>query len=356
MPLFMSSAAAVQTTYTGLGEGLVVYTTDGQYHQAMVQNTTAGPTWCVDALTPIYPGDILDETSFEDAAWGQLTVDALKTVYRIASNSYPNENPSFPLSGDNNQKAASVQSAVWYFTDPGWILDPAEPRNDATVLANYNQLLAWTDGDASNGEFPVYPDVPVASLAVDPENASGEVGELIGPFTVKISDPSSKVTVSVTDGIAVDSLGVPLDPGYEYSNNEQFYITSDTPGTATATITGDVVAPPGRVFIAPERQRLFSITEFAGESTVAATATIVDTTSTSEPSTTVEGTVVTTSPVDTGDTESPTVIVGGTSVSAGTLPNTGLNGMSIASFALGIAMLVVGLTLNSVSKLRGLHS
>jgi hypothetical protein len=297
----------------------------------------------------------------QEAAFGQLTVDALRTIYRIAANTYPNENPSFPLSGDNNQKAASVQSAVWYHSDPGWILDPAEPRNDATVLANYNQILQWVDGNDANGEFPVYPNDPIASLDVDPENATGEVGDLVGPFTIKISDAASRVKVTVTNGVAVDSAGNAIDPNYEYSNNEGFYIVSDAPGTATAEITGDVVAPPGRVFLAPERQRLFGLKDFAGETTVVATATILASTTTTTTTVDVEGTSVTTGPATTAapvDVDNNDVQVGGESVTAaaGALPATGFNGMSAASLALGVALLALGITLNALSKMRSLHS
>lgn len=359
LPIFLASASAVSTTYLGLGNGLVVYGTTGPYEQAFVRNTTAGPTYCISIDTPIYPGDVLNEGSFTEAVaaapGGELTEDNLKQIVRIVRNTFPNNNPSYPLAGNDDQKAASVQSAVWSYSNT-WELDPSNPLNDATVIANYNLIRSWLDGDASNGELPEYtPAEPPASLEIDPANASAVAGGKAGPFTVKIQDGTSKVKVTVTDGIAVDSLDNPIDPNYEYSNNEQFYIQRDTAGTATAEIAGQVNSSPGRVFI-PEiegNQLLISVVPFEGDSQANATAEFTEdenTTTTTEPD--VEGTIVT-RPPEGGTT--PQVVVGGTQVQRGTLAETGLNGLSVASFAMGIAMIILGLTLTSLRRL-GMHS
>lgn len=352
----MSSASAVSTTYTGLGEGQIVYGTDGLYEQAMVQNTTGGPTFCISINTPIYPGDLLNETTYSDAVanspGGELTLDALHNIYRIVVNTYPNDNPSYPLAGDNDQKAASVQSAIWSYSND-WDLDPSEPRNDATVVANYNLIHQWLDGDASNGELPAFGSEPVASLSVDPASASGATGDDLGPFTVHINGAGSKVKVVVTDGVAVDSTGTAIDPNFEYSDLEQFYITRDSAGVATATVAGSVVAPPGIVFrpLTAEKQLLIGLMDIQGESEAQVEATFED-----------PGTIPTTTPEVLGTSVSQNtasgVSVQGESVSraaAGTLANTGLNGMSIAAFAMAIAMLVMGLTLSALAKLREIH-
>jgi len=362
IPLFIAPASAVSTTYTGLGEGLVVFGTTGPYQQAMVQNTTAGPTYCITINTPIYPGDILNESSYAQgvaaAPGGELTLEALATVNRIVRNTYPNNNASFPLAGDNNQKAASVQSAIWSFTN-NWVLDPSNPQNDATVIANYNLIRGWVDGDASNGEFDTYsPSEPAASLSIDPNAASANTGEKAGPFTVKVSDGVSKVKVTVTNGVAVDSNDNPIDPNYEYSNNEGFYVTSDTAGVATASIVGQVSSDLGTVYI-PEiegHQLLMAAGNFAGESEASAQATFVDveeeTTTTTEPE--VEGTIVTRPPA----TDDTGVSVRGTSVTSasGTLADTGVNGVSYALLAMGFSMIALGLTLTAVRKLGEIHA
>lgn len=357
MPLFMSSASAVSTTYNGLGEGLVVYGTTGPYEQAFVRETSAGPTFCIAIDTDIYPGEILNEASFAEAVAaaprGELTLANLEKIVRIVQNLYPNENASYPLAGDINQKAASVQSAIWSYSNI-WELDPANAANDATVIANYNLIHQWLDGDASNGELPDYAGEPAASLSVDPTNATADAGSKAGPFTVKIQDGTSKVKVTVTDGIAVDSAGNALDPNYEYSNNEQFYILRDAVGTATAEIAGNVTAPPGKPYIPviEDHQLLIGLKPFAGESVVSAQASFTEVEGTQvtdpeDPTVIVEGTQVTR---DTG------VQVKGTSVSAGTLANTGINGMSLASLAFGVAMIALGLLLGSFKKLGEIRS
>ena len=365
LPLFISPAGAVSTTYTGLGEGLVVFGTTGPYEQAMVQNTTAGPTYCISIDTPIYPGDILNEASYAQgvaaAPRGELTLEGLATINRIVRNAYPNNNASFPLAGDNNQKAASVQSAIWSFSN-NWVLDSANPQNDATVISNYNLIRGWVDGDSSNGEFDIYnPSEPSASLSVDPNSASANTGEKAGPFTVKVSDGTSKVKVTVTNGVAIDSNDNALDPNYEYSNNEQFYITSDTAGTATASIAGRVSSEVGTVYI-PEiegHQLLMAAGNFAGDSEAIAQATFVDaeevTTTTSQPD--VLGTVVT-RPGGTGTPANPDVSVLGTSVTSasGKLADTGVNGVSYALLSLGFAMVALGLTLTAVKRLGEIHA
>jgi len=346
LPLFISPAGAVSTTYTGLGEGLVVFGTTGPYEQAMVQNTTAGPTYCISIDTPIYPGDILNEASYAQgvaaAPRGELTLEGLATINRIVRNAYPNNNASFPLAGDNNQKAASVQSAIWSFSN-NWVLDSANPQNDATVISNYNLIRGWVDGDSSNGEFDTYnPSEPSASLSVDPNSASANTGEKAGPFTVKVSDGTSKVKVTVTNGVAIDSNDNALDPNYEYSNNEQFYITSDTAGTATASIAGRVSSEVGTVYI-PEiegHQLLMAAGNFAGDSEAIAQATFVD------------------GPGGTGTPANPDVSVLGTSVTSasGKLADTGVNGVSYALLSLGFAMVALGLTLTAVKRLGEIHA
>jgi hypothetical protein len=359
MPFFISSASAVSTTYTGLGEGQLVYGTDGVYEQAMVQNTNAGPTYCISVNTPIYPGDLLNEASFAEAIaaapGGELTLSGLQKIVRIVKNLYPNDNPDFPIAGDINQKAASVQSAVWSFSN-NWDLNTADSRNDATVIANYNLIRGWVDGDSANGELPAFVSEPEASISVDPESATAETNEKAGPFTVKIQDGTSKVKVTVTGGIAVDSSGVALDPNYEYGNHEQFYITKTTAGSATAEIAGSVNSAPGRPFIPiiKGHQLLIGLLPFEGESVVSATATFTDPEIDPE-----DPGVVTTDPEVQGTSVTrPTsgVQVKGTSVSAGTLANTGVNGISLAFLSMGVAMLVLGLTLTSFRKLGEIHA
>jgi hypothetical protein len=363
----MSSANAVTTTYTGLGEGQIVYGTDGLYEQAMIQNTTAGPTYCIAINTPIYAGDVLNETDFAGAlnpAPDELTVQALQTINRIILHTYPNDDPQYPLDGDNNQKAASVQSAIWSISN-NWTLDPNEPRNDAVVLANYNKIHDWVDGDLANGELPAFAGEPQASLSVDPTTANGHKNEKAGPFTVHVADGTSKVKVTVTNGTAVDQNGDAIDPNYEYGDGEAFYLTRSSAGTASAEIAGTVAAPPGLVFKIPvdqdprdpKTQRLVSLTEFAGESIARVTAVFDDPTTTSTPD--VEGTSVT-----------QTSGVGGSGVqvkgeqlvrpaatgAAGTLATTGINGTSMAALSMGLALVALGLTLSGLTKLRTIHA
>lgn len=353
MPLFMSSASAVSTTYQGLGEGLVVFGTTGPYEQAMVQNTTAGPTFCIAIDTEIYPGEVLEEASFAEAVAaaprGELTIAGLEKITRIVQNLYPNENPAYPLAGNIDQKAASVQSAIWSYSN-NWELDPSNPQNDATVIANYALIHQWLDGDAANGELPDFAGEPSASLVVDPANASADISGKAGPFTVKIQDGTSKVKVTVTDGTAVDSAGNALDPNYEFSNNEQFYITRTTAGDATAEIVGNVTSAPGRPFVnlIEGHQLLVGLKPFEGESVANVKATFTDPgVKPTDPI--VEGTSVTNNGNNAG------IQVKGTSAT-GTLANTGINGMSLAALALGVAMLALGLSLTSFRKLGEIHS
>ncbi len=349
----MSAANAVTTTYQGLGEGQVVFGITGPYEQAFVQQTSAGSTYCISIDTEIYPGELLNEGTFADgvaaAPGGHLTIGALQTIYRIVNNAYPNDNPSFPIAGDINQKAASVQSAIWSFSND-WDLDPANPENDPVVIANYNLLRGWVDGDEANGEFPAFVEEPAASLSVDPTSTTAEINEKAGPFTIRIQDGESKVKVVVTDGTAVDSNGNELDPNYEYGDGEGFYITRSTTGTATAQISGEVTTAPGTVYIPVivGHQLLLGAEDFRGTSTVNVEATFQDSTvAPSEPD--VGGITVERPAAGSG------VTVAGTTVS-GTLAETGLNGMSLAAVCLGMAMLVLGMTLNAMKKLSEIHA
>lgn len=352
LPMFTSSASAVQATYLGLGEGLWVTGNDGVRSQAMVQNTTVGPTWCVDYYVAVFPGDVLDEVPLTEGVGGELTIENLRTIYRIVLNSYPNENPAFPLEGNNDQKAAAIQSAIWSFSNPGWELDRVDVRNPQVLLDNYDKIRGWVDGDAANGEYPTYPSDPQASLSVDPENATGEVGTVVGPYTVNLVGGS--VNVTVTGGTLVDSSGNALDPATDFSDGDQFYITSDSEGTVTATVAGEVVAPPGSVYFAPLKQRLVGISEGEGETEVQVSAQFTPTTTTTsttvEPVPTVQGTSVTRVPA----VSDPGVKVAGTSVSAtGALPTTGAD-RNI--FYLGFTLMILGGTLLSLKKLSTVYA
>lgn len=355
LPLFLTSASAASVTYTGLGEGLWVTGNDGQGAQAMVQNTTDGKTWCVEYNAWIFPGDVLEKITIPEGVGGALTLENAKTIYRIMINSYPQENPAFELDGTIDEKAASIQSAIWSFSNPGWEPERFPGVNLPVVISNFDKIRGWVDGDPSNGEFPAYEDYQ-PSITIDPTSKEGSSGDLVGPFTINLH-AVSKVKVSATGGTVVDSLGVPIDPNYEYSNHEQFYLTRDEKGTATATVTGTSDAAPGSIYYAEGKQRLIAINDPAvvlsenveaifdpGEETTT-------TTSTSSP-VEVEGTSVTSGETNTG------VQVKGDSVTSasGTLATTGLNGISLTTFAMGFAMLLMGIALQSFKKLSEIHA
>lgn len=201
---------------------------------------------------------------------GGINAANLPVLVAIISFEYPNTDPRFPLVGSPAIQSAAVQSALWHFSD-GFELD--QVNNPADMIANYNTIL---DRVANNA----YPSLQGAdnTMIESPADTEGVVGEVVGPFTVRTH--ASILTLAITGATRVDELGNP-NPDTAMSNGEQFYLLSNTVGSATATVTGQNRIP-NAVGLFPEgqgataEQALLSVDVLAEEVSAQATASWVE--------------------------------------------------------------------------------
>ena len=104
-----------------------------------------------------------------------MTVEAiLATTTRTATG--PRASRS---TGSNADKARGTQAAIWHFTDGFEPRAPSPGDNPATVVANYETILAAVAAGLEGfGE-------PTVTLSITPpESTEGTVGGLVGPYVV----------------------------------------------------------------------------------------------------------------------------------------------------------------------------
>jgi len=248
-------AKALSTaTMTGIGAGQSVSGSNHSGFAGLINVTVDGvpsQTYCIDIGHHISSGQ-----TQEEADWADANVPNIETVARILNNYYPNTNGSLPgaylLSGSNNQLAASVQAAIWHFTDSFDL----NPGNDATVVSNYNAILAAV----ADGVLPLASD-PTPSLELDPVNLVGTEGEVLGPFTVETTAGPGSVTLAATNGAQILEWPSLAPFGGSASDGTQVALQLGAAGTSTLTASAHATVQAGRVFVTPanvtpKRQKL----------------------------------------------------------------------------------------------------
>ena len=134
-------------TFTGLGQHSTVrgtYTDSaGTAHPVtasageMLATVDGVPTqgYCIDFTHGISGG-----ASLPEADWAQMPVPPgrIDSIAWVLNHFYPQDDPKYPLQGTVAQKAASVQAAIWHFSDG---FDLGTSGNDAVISANYTAIL-----------------------------------------------------------------------------------------------------------------------------------------------------------------------------------------------------------------------
>lgn len=147
----------------------------------------------------------------------------------------------------------ATQAAVWRFSD-GKSLDEANPtpqnpaaKND--VLAVYNYLTG--DKNVGIGQQPS------PTLEVSPEEASGEAGDRVGPFTVSTSGDITEIVSELPEGVTlIDSEGAEINPEDVTDGTEVFFdVPADAEeGSGTFELTVNAAVDTGRLFVASDYQ------------------------------------------------------------------------------------------------------
>jgi hypothetical protein len=214
-------------------------------------------TYCVDLLTGTQRG-----LGYRLGQWSEAEVPLVGYVARILANYHPNTN--LPAAGgDVNLRAASVQSAIWFFTEK-FVLDTTDP---AYPLARDIVAAVLAAGPVGAAEPPSLQVVP-------PTVTTGPVGTILGPFKVTTTAP---VTITSSAPLFSDAAGtVPL-PATLPVGTTDVYVKAGFPGeievsaAATATVpSGNVYLYDGGTYGVPTAQKLI----LAKAATVAARAKV----------------------------------------------------------------------------------
>ena len=92
----------------------------------VLRGTTQGGTpnaislYCIDLLTSTYTG-----VGYTQGSWNQANVPNVGYVAQILNNYYPTV-PTAPTAPNDNQRAAAVQAAIWFFSDR-YVLNANDP-------------------------------------------------------------------------------------------------------------------------------------------------------------------------------------------------------------------------------------
>ncbi len=187
--------------------------------------------YCIDINTETYPG-----VGYALGSWDASNVPNVGYVARLLTESYPNTDQPASLT-DLNQKAAAVQAAIWFFSDR-YVLNTSSPLHD-TVAALVSHIIT---------EGPLV-EPPPPSLTLNPADASGPAGKLVGPFTVTTS--ARNATVTATGGSMFSDSGgtAPIPDGATVPSGQEIWVRSTGPSTAVLHATSEATVPSGNVYL-----------------------------------------------------------------------------------------------------------
>ncbi|WP_104161802.1 thioester domain-containing protein [Arthrobacter sp. ZGTC212] len=197
-----------------------------------VGGTTTAQMYCIDLRTSTRVG-----IGYENGTWDESNVPNIGYVNRILNTYYPSTN--LPTGVNNNDKAAAVQAAIWFFTD-GYVVDRGGNNLYSTVASIVNATIA-----AGPLEEPDAPDI-----SITPATAEAAVTGVAGPYTV--TSEADQITVTVDDGFGLfaDAAGtVPLTN--PVASGTQVWVRSEDGGTGPAAISARAVVtvPTGSVYL-----------------------------------------------------------------------------------------------------------
>ena len=189
--------------------------------------------YCFDILTDTYGG-----IGYALGTWNGANVPNVGYVARILSEYYPYV-PAQPSGlANTDQMAASVQAAVWFFSDR-YVLATSDPLRP-TVAAIVAHII---------DEGPVTQPSP-PSLDITPTNASGLSTEsVVGPFTV--TSATGEATVLATGGemFADASANTPIPDNSSVPTPAQIWLTSTGQVSAVLQATASAKVPKQNVYL-----------------------------------------------------------------------------------------------------------
>jgi Domain of unknown function (DUF5979)/Thioester domain len=178
-------------------------------------------------------------------SWEASGMPNVGYVARLLTDYYPHT-PGQPSGlGSNDQRAAAVQAAIWFFTDRFVVSTTGTGSNlRSTVVSIVNTVV-------SQGPLLT---PPPPSLTITPTHESGHV-DVLGPFTVTSNHPP--VTVTATGGTMYSNPAgtIPLGNGTthtESSGHLQIWLrrsAGNPTGIVILHATSTAVVPSGNVYL-----------------------------------------------------------------------------------------------------------
>lgn len=188
-----------------------------------ISGSTTAPMYCIDVRTSTRVG-----IGYENGTWDEATVPNIGYVNRILNSYFPTV-PEQPAGLNDNQRAAAVQAAIWFFSD-GYVVNPANPI--------YPAVQSIVDATIAAGPL-TEPDEP--DISITPATAQGPVSGLAGPYTVAAEDGAT-LTVTVPAGYSLFTDAAGTEPlTNPVASGTQVWVRSDNGGIGPATITARAV-------------------------------------------------------------------------------------------------------------------
>ena len=174
--------------------------------------------YCINILTSTYVG-----VGYELGDWTGANVNNVGFVARLLNDYFPNTHAA-AASADDNQKAAAVQAAIWYFSD-NYVLNDRPTRSTTRSPTIVNAVRTQ----------PPLVQPPPPSLTITPSTVAGSTGTPTGPFTVTVTGASTTAVVAVDKGqMFSDAAGTtPIANGTTVPSGTNIWIRDTTPGTVT---------------------------------------------------------------------------------------------------------------------------
>jgi len=229
----------------------------------------SAPMYCINLRVGTEVG-----IGYENGTWEESAVPNIGYVTYILNAYYPTTD--LPAGLTEDQQAAAVQAAIWYFTD-GFVVNTNVP----TIRAEAAAIVA-----AAQANGPVV-EPPAPEVSITPPAVEAPVGSPAGPFLVE-AENAADVTVSVPEGYSIfadEGATVPVPSGSSVPSGTELWVTSpsttadETVLTARAVVTvqrGQVYLYDGNRTDRTDAQRLILADTAELDATAQATASFFE--------------------------------------------------------------------------------
>jgi hypothetical protein len=224
---------------SGTAEGTsITYTYAGSSKSnfaGVITGTLNGQTqkfYCIDLLHEVNPGN---HPTYTD----QNSTPPLITY--VLNNYFPYKTGYTGMLSDVNQEAASVQAAIWHFSDG---VD-ANSITDATIKSRTLAIIADANANANNV-------TPVQTLQIIPASQSLQKGTA-ATFIVKAlalnGTPLSGVTITLSTSLSGSQLSSTSVTTGSNGQSGQITLTYSGVGSATVTASAQIAIPQGTRYV-----------------------------------------------------------------------------------------------------------